>query len=324
MAEVVTNPGNNDLLTKNFIFFGGKGGVGKTSFAASLAIYAADQGIDTLVLSTDPAHSLSDSFNQEIGSEEIPVRNVPNLYALELDSDKVASEYRSIIQQQGPDNLINQLLGGDDEGISSMTPPGTDETVAFAKVLEFIEKPTHQLLIFDTAPTGHTLRLLSLPEVMDSWLYRIITLPKKLGGIFSAMKSLVGGSKKDNSDPQAMLKELRKRVQVAQKLLTDPSQTEFIPVTIPTLMSIWETDRLISALRSYKIPSNHLMINQINPPNPDCSFCSKRNKEQTGIISEINELYGDDFIIKNLFILEQELRGVDQLRELGQQIFAKL
>ena len=108
--------------------------------------------------------------------------------------------------------MLNQLLGGEEEDLASMTPPGTDETVAFIKVLEFIENPTHQLLVFDTAPTGHTLRLLSLPEVMDSWLYRIIALPKKLGGIFSAMKSLVGGGdKKDKPDAQAMLKQLRKQ-----------------------------------------------------------------------------------------------------------------
>lgn len=323
----LSNKNTSKLGSKKFIFFGGKGGVGKTSFASSLAIYFADQGVDTLVISTDPAHSLSDSLNQEIGSEEIPINGVPNLYALEIDSDKAASEFQSIIQSQGPNDFLNQILGGDDEnGLSSMTPPGTDETVAFAKVLEFMENPTHDILIFDTAPTGHTLRLLSLPEVMDTWLYRIITLPKKLSGIFNVMKSLVGsGSNKDKgTDPQSMLKQLRKRVQIAQKILTDSTQTEFIPVTIPTLLSIWETDRLISALRSSNIPTSHLMINQINPPNPDCKFCTKRNNEQSTVISDIHELYGENFNIKETFILSEELRGVDKLRILGKQLFVDL
>ena len=147
----------NELLSKSFIFLGGKGGVGKTSLASSLAIFAAQQGIDTIIISTDPAHSLSDSLDQEIGSEEISVNNVDNLWAMEIDSEKAAAEYKALLNASGSNDLINQFLGEDD--ISGLTPPGTDETVAFAKVLEYIENPTHQLLIFDTAPTGHTLRL---------------------------------------------------------------------------------------------------------------------------------------------------------------------
>ncbi|MHA2366511.1 MAG: ArsA family ATPase [Candidatus Hodarchaeales archaeon] len=311
------------LLSKQFVFFGGKGGVGKTSFAASLAIFAADQGIDTLVLSTDPAHSLSDAFDQEIGSEEIPIRGVANLYAMEIDSDKAASEYKTLIQSQGTEDIFNQLLGGDEGGLAGMTPPGTDESVAFAKVLEFMESPNHQLMIFDTAPTGHTLRLLSLPEVMDSWLYRIITLPKKIGSAFGGLKSLFGGGKKDKNSPQDMLNQLRSRVKIAQKLLADPNQTEFVSVTIPTLMAIWETDRLITALREYHIPSRHLLINQINPENPECSFCTKRHFEQSKIISEIFDLYSEEFTIQEIFLMADELRGVDKLRKLGESLFSK-
>lgn len=307
-----------DLWSKRFIFFGGKGGVGKTSFAASLAIAAADLGIDTLVLSTDPAHSLSDSLDQEIGGEEVAVQNVDNLWAMELDSDKAASEYSSLLQGQGAGELVTQLLGEDD--IGGMTPPGTDESVAFAKVLEFMENPNHELLVFDTAPTGHTLRLLSLPEVMDSWLYRIIMLPKRLGSAFGGFKALFG-SKKDKDDPQEALKSLRKRVQVAQELLTDPTQTEFIPVTIPTLMSIWETDRLITALREYNIGSNNLIINQINPANPTCPFCSARHAQHLEMIQDIHDLYGEEFALKEVEMQTVELRGVEKLRALAKQLW---
>ena len=117
----------NHILQKSFIFLGGKGGVGKTSLAASLAIYAASQGIDTLIISTDPAHSLSDSLDQEIGSEEIAVNLVDNLYALEIDSEKAAAEYKVLLEASGSSEMLNQFLGDDD--ISGLTPPGTDETV---------------------------------------------------------------------------------------------------------------------------------------------------------------------------------------------------
>ena len=311
----------NLIFQKSFIFLGGKGGVGKTSLAASLAIYAASQGIDTLIISTDPAHSLSDSLDQEIGSEEIAVNLVDNLYALEIDSEKAAAEYKVLLEASGSSEMLNQFLGDDD--ISGLTPPGTDETVAFAKVLEFIENPTHQLLIFDTAPTGHTLRLLSLPEVMDSWLYRIISLPSKINNLFGGFKSLFSSKDKKNKagDPQESLKQLQKRVKIAEKILTDPEQTEFIPVTIPTLMSIWETDRLIAALREYNISSRRIIINQINPKNESCSFCMKRHSQQWDLIKDFKELYADDFSISTVEMFNEELRGINMLKMLGDDLF---
>ena len=308
------------LLNKSFIFLGGKGGVGKTSLASSLAIFAANQGIDTLIISTDPAHSLSDSLDQEIGSDEIPINTFDNLWALEIDSEKAAAEYKAMLDASGSNEMFNQFLGEDD--ITGLTPPGTDETVAFAKVLEFIENPTHELLIFDTAPTGHTLRLLSLPEVMDSWLYKLISLPNKLNSLFGGFKSLFGNKdKKKGQDPQESLKQLQKRVKIAQKLLTDPEKTEFIPVTIPTLMSIWETDRLIAALREYNIASKRIIINQINPKNESCAFCMKRNSQQLELIEDFKQLYEDDFQIKTIEMFNTELRGAEMLKKLGQDIF---
>lgn len=312
----------NELLSKSFIFLGGKGGVGKTSLASSLAIFAAQQGIDTIIISTDPAHSLSDSLDQEIGSEEISVNNVDNLWAMEIDSEKAAAEYKALLNASGSNDLINQFLGEDD--ISGLTPPGTDETVAFAKVLEYIENPTHQLLIFDTAPTGHTLRLLSLPEVMDSWLYKIISLPNKLNNLLGGFKSLFGGKDKKDSaiDPQESLKQLQKRVKIAEEILTDPEKTVFIPVTIPTLMSVWETDRLIAALREFKISTNKIIINQVNPKNEDCTYCMRRYNQQIDLIKDFKELYEEDFDIKVVEMFSTELRGVEMLKKLGQDVFS--
>ena len=303
----------SEFLKKSFIFLGGKGGVGKTSLATSLGLYCASNGIDTLIISTDPAHSLSDSIDQEIGGEEIPVKGVDNLYALEIDSEAATLEYASMLNLEGSNEIFNMFLGEDDD-ISSMTPPGTDESIAFAKVLEFIENPTHDLIIFDTAPTGHTLRLLSLPEVMDSWLYKIISLPKKLGNMLGGLKSLFGsGNKNDNT--QTSLKELQNRVKIAQNVLADPTKTEFIPITIPTLMSIWETDRLIIALKEFNIACNTIIINQINPKNEGCIFCTKRHEQQTKLIADFKELY-EDFQIKELEMFSTELRGINALKEI--------
>ena len=313
----------DELLNKSFIFLGGKGGVGKTSLASALAIYTASQGIDTLVISTDPAHSLSDSLDQEIGSEEIPVNGVENLWAMEIDSEKATAEYKSMLDATGSNEILNQFLGDDD--LTGLTPPGTDETIAFAKVLEFIESPSHQLLIFDTAPTGHTLRLLSLPEVMDSWLYKLIRLPNKINNLFGGFKSLFGGGKQKNEsgiDPQESLKQLQKRVEIAQGVLTDPDKTEFIVATIPTLMSFWESDRLIAALREYNISSKKIIVNQLNPKNENCSYCMHRFTQQSSILEDFKHLYEDEFDISIVEMFDSELRGIEMLKKLVNTVFS--
>lgn len=306
---------SNNILKKTFVFLGGKGGVGKTSLATSLGIFAASKGIDTLIISTDPAHSLSDALDQEIGGEEVQVRGFENLFALEIDTNVATQEYASLLNLEGSNELFEMFLG-EDEDLSSMTPPGTDESMAFAKVLEFIESPAHDLIIFDTAPTGHTLRLLSLPDVMDTWLFKIMTLPKKLGSLLGGFKSLFGGGgEKDNT--QTSLKELQNRVKVAKQVLSNPEKTEFIPVTIPTLMSFWETDRLITALKEFKIASKKIIINQINPENESCKYCKKRHDHQKQLISDFKDLYEENYKIKEVEMLVNELRGTETLSTLS-------
>ncbi|MFX1513352.1 MAG: ArsA family ATPase, partial [Promethearchaeota archaeon] len=258
-----------------FLFLGGKGGVGKTSMAAALAIQAASQGKETLIISTDPAHSLSDSIDQQIGgSEFVAVKGVSNLYALEIDTVQSVEEIGDVLSVQDINNAAVQMgLDGSEDLIGST--PGIDETLAFARLLEFVEKPTHELVIFDTAPTGHTLRLLGLPEIMDSWLFKFISLRQRLSTMIGSFKRvLFGGTEDDTKDAIKTLKEMRRRIQVARTHLENSNETEFIVVTIPTMMAIWETERLIRALYEYTIPTNHVIINQVPPPNPSCQFCA--------------------------------------------------
>ena len=132
-----------------------------------------------------------------------------------------------------------------------------------------------------------------------------------LGGL----KSIFGGGGEKGESPQTTLKELQKRVKIAQKVFADPSQTEFIPITIPTLMSIWETDRLITALNEFNIACNTIIINQINPENDACQFCTQRNKQQSKLIVEFKDLH-EDYEIKELEMFSYELRGLDILKQL--------
>ncbi len=182
------------------MLFGGKGGVGKTTSSAATAIWLADSGYRVLLVSSDPAHSTSDSLEYELGSEPTPVEGVDNLWGLELDPAERMSELLpklSAALEKGLGGNAGNLLGQQaSEGIAQemsglnstdLLLPGLDEALAFDKLLSFAQDPRFDALVFDTAPTGHTLRFLGLPEIIDSWAGRIIRIARLTGGIRSIL-----------------------------------------------------------------------------------------------------------------------------------------
>jgi arsenite-transporting ATPase len=313
---------SKSLFDKHFLFFGGKGGVGKTTMAAATAIHAANLGHRTLIVSTDPAHSVSDSLDQQIGGEDyVEVDNVENLWAIELSTDQAMQSYSEMITQQDPTGALTEMFGEDDA--SSLSPPGADETVAFIQLLEFIQNPEFDLVIFDTAPTGHTLKLLQLPELTQSWLFRLIKMRRRLGGLLSGFKTLFGsGSDLDEQDAFNKLEELRDQVEVARKHLMNAEETEFVAVTIPTVMAIWETERLVRALFEVAFPIKQILINHVQPENSDCNYCNNRYANQQKDLEKIRDLY-TDFELTEIPAFEWEIRGIERLRELGSLLYEK-
>lgn len=303
-----------------FILFGGKGGVGKTSCAAATAVYSATSGYRTLIISTDPAHSLSDSFAQDLsGGEIIPVKGIKNLFAQEINPKKAMEEFNSkmVAQAQSPNNMMMpDLLSMS----TDMQFPGMDEALAFTKVLELMNESTYDVVIFDTAPTGHTLRLLSIPEVMDSMIGRLLKLQLWLKGFFSSIKSLFGGATDDDRTLE-YLKHMQTVIKEARVILSDKTQTTFVPVTIPAIMAIEETERLLMSLYTYEIPVSHIVINMITPENPSCPFCSVRHKVQAKHVKQIVDMYEDDFEITLVPLFAEEIRGIDKLKELAEILF---
>ncbi|KAJ6311506.1 hypothetical protein OIU77_013295 [Salix suchowensis] len=192
---------------RKYYMLGGKGGVGKTSCAASLAVKFANNGHPTLVVSTDPAHSLSDSFAQDLtGGTLVPVEGPEcPLFALEINPDKAREEFRSATQKSGgtgvKDFMEGMGLGMLVEQLGELKlgelldtpPPGLDEAMAIAKVMQFLESQEYSMftrIVFDTAPTGHTLRLLSLPDFLDASIGKILKLRQKITSATSAIKSI--------------------------------------------------------------------------------------------------------------------------------------
>ncbi|MHA2600752.1 MAG: ArsA family ATPase [Candidatus Thorarchaeota archaeon SMTZ1-83] len=298
-----------------FILSGGKGGVGKTSCAGAMAVLSARQGFRTLVLSTDPAHSLSDSFDQDVsGGEIVAIKGFDNLWGMEIDTEKGMKEFENTIGSgaAGPEmEMASQLMGD----ISTMSPPGSDEAMAFGKMLEFLEDSSYDRVIFDTAPTGHTLKLLELPDLLDSWLGRILTLRQRLGSMIAGMRAMFGGGEREDTSWE-MLQNTKEKIRAARLELSDAEKTQFVVVMIPEAMAVFETQRLLASLNVWKIPASNIIVNQLVPGNPDCVFCSKRREMQQTNLADIRELYSD-LDLTEVPLFDSEIRGIEGLEDLG-------
>lgn len=291
--------------------------------AASLGVLAAENKLKTIVVSTDPAHSLSDAFGQTLGtSEPTQINNNEFLFGQEIDADETMDELGNIFNQQDL-GIFNQLFS-EGESMADLSPPGTDEIVALMKLVDFIENPTSfDLVIFDTAPTGHTLNLLELPDVVDSWAFKMLSFQKKFKGIFSSFKGLFGGSSSQETiDPLDSIERLREKIAIGKEKLIDETITEFIPVTIPTMLSLWETDRLIRALIKNNINSSHIIINQINPNSTSCEFCRNKHTINMKVIDKISTLYSD-YNIYQSYMQEKEPQGIENLILFAHNVFSK-
>ncbi|KAI8524092.1 hypothetical protein RHMOL_Rhmol13G0122700 [Rhododendron molle] len=335
---------------RKYYMLGGKGGVGKTSCAASLAVKFANHGHPTIVVSTDPAHSLSDSFDQDLaGGMLVPVQGLDSpLYALEINPGKAMEEFQATRKKEGDGSMRNFMdsmgLGmlGDQLGelkleeLFDTLPPGLDEAIAISKalatqfvlfndksalqVMQFLESQEYSMftrIVLDTAPTGHTLRLLSLPDFMDASIGKMMKLKQKIASATSAIKSVFG---KEESQPRLdasdKLKQLKERMAKVRELFRDSETTEFVIVTIPTVMAVRESSRLCASLKKENVPVQRLIVNQVLPPSAsNCNFCEMKRKDQMRSLDMIRsdpELTGLSLIQAPL--VDAEIRGVPALK----------
>ena len=316
------------LLNLKMVMFGGKGGVGKTTCAASSAIWAAEHGKNTLIISTDPAHSLGDSLGVELPpGEPTPIKQIKNLTALEINPKANMTEFKGLTNMNPMEDMD---MGGMMEGLgmsdiqefASMNPPGIDEALAFGKVLEFIETDhDYDLIIFDTAPTGHTLRFLSLPETLSGWIGKLLKLRMKIGKFFGVFKKMFGKDEMEEDNSLELLERLKNSIVNARDDLTDPSKNSFVVVTISEEMAIAETGRLLNELLKYNIPNSDIIINQLyQDPTELCDFCKSRRDMQQKNLSKIKEIFGEKLSKKLIEVplLKTEIRGYEKLKEISE------
>lgn len=296
-----------------FIFIGGKGGVGKTTVSAATALWCARMNKKTLIISTDPAHSLGDSFDRLI--KHVPTPITQNLEAIEIDPDKAMEEYQEKMNQQQKYNDALSMFSDQLDIMSSS--PGIDEVAAFEKFMEYMTSDEYDVVIFDTAPTGHTLRLLSFPEMMDSWMGKLIKTRTQLGQMADKLKNVIPfmGSDEENTEEMEELNRTKERILEARKVLTDSSRTSFKTVLIPEEMSIYESSRAMDALNKCNMSTDGVVVNKIQPDNNHCEFCKARRDIQEKRLETIKEVFGEQ-IIAEIPLQSHEVRGIDQLYEI--------
>eukprot|EP00553_Chaetoceros_curvisetus_P013543 CAMPEP_0204636284 /NCGR_PEP_ID=MMETSP0717-20131115/33510_1 /ASSEMBLY_ACC=CAM_ASM_000666 /TAXON_ID=230516 /ORGANISM="Chaetoceros curvisetus" /LENGTH=360 /DNA_ID=CAMNT_0051655285 /DNA_START=13 /DNA_END=1095 /DNA_ORIENTATION=- len=333
-----------DQETLQWVFVGGKGGVGKTTTSCCLGVQLAKFRKKVLIVSTDPAHNLSDAFCQKIGREPTPINGFDNLSAMEID----ANDDMEKMQQQ----MVESANAGseDESGISALMAeltssiPGIDEAMSFSELMKQVQSLDYDVVVFDTAPTGHTLRLLSFPTILEKALGKLMELKDRFGGIIGQASAMFGGGNPGQMQDMMLgrLEETRAVINKVNDAFQDPDLTTFVCVCIPEFLSIFETERLVQELSKFGIDSHNVVVNQVLFPEKDAEelgewldantaslpkeaqdICAKmmaRKKMQDKYIGQCFDLYGDDFNVTLMPLLDYEVRGVDKLKAFSENL----
>ncbi|MEI6678652.1 MAG: ArsA family ATPase [Mariniphaga sp.] len=298
---------NSDL---KLIIFGGKGGVGKTSCAIATAL-ALSENFKTLLISTDPAHSVSDCLEQKIGFKVVKVERTANLSAIEVVADEALSEFKGAHQSQLK-KLLETSTNFDNADIDDMLTlsiPGIDEIMSFKTIIDFIEEGNYDKYVVDTAPTGHALRLIASPKMLDAW----IKVAAKMRWKYRYMITSFSGTYQPD-EVDTFLLNLKKTVKRIENLLRDKDKCEFIPVCIPEAMAILETERLLSDLGTSGIIAQQIIVNNVMT-SEDCDFCRRRMKGQAPYILDISKRFSH-LNKAEVPMFPEEIKGLSTLNEL--------
>ena len=301
------------LLTRNVLFFGGKGGVGKTTCASATALAASRMGKRVLLVSTDPAHSTADIFERPIGPE--PVQLSSSLFGMEIDAASESRRYVVGVKEQIAKLFGHSILKEANKQIDlAASMPGAEEVALFDRMGSLIrgEDDRFDLIVFDTAPTGHTLRLIRMPELMEAWIK----------ALSRSRRAMLGVEQDDKTDPiMISLNERLERLRELRARLLSGRTTGFALVLIAERLPIEETARAIVQLDEAGVKTGALIVNRVLPPTSSDPFLNARQRQESIYLAEIEQRFATHPLIR-VPQLESDVYGLAALERVSELLFA--
>jgi arsenite-transporting ATPase len=310
---------------RRYIMFGGKGGLGKTTFSAASAYWLAKQGYKVLVFSVDPQASLSDIFQQDIfgkGAVEI----MPNLYAQEIDADQRIREYQDEIRakildmygmEKVPEEIENYIQ-------AAAAEPAMEESAIFDAVVDIVVSAEYDYYIYDLVPLGHALYYLSMASVYDEWIDKITALRSEMEE-YAQVASIMKRDRESEED--AILRELqyiKQRINKSSGILTDRERTAFFFVVIPEEMAILDTKKAAGLFAKYNVPLSGYIVNRVIPESlaqqdiPD--YLRHRLAMQKGHLTTIDRELGNE-VLAYIPEMERDITGLSMIEKMANEMF---
>jgi len=310
---------------RQYLMFGGKGGLGKTTFSAATAYYLAKRGKRVLVFSVDPQASLSDIFEKDIfgqGNVEI----IPNLFACEVDADRRVKDYQDEIRQKIIDMYGMKKIPEEIESYiqASSAEPAMEESAIFDAVVDIVVKGDFDYYIYDLVPLGHALYYLSMASIYDAWLEKITGLREQMREYDKAIATM---TREDDTKEDEIYNELiyiKNRIGASSKIMTDTKKTAFFFVLTPEEMIIQDTEKAAGLFAKYDVPLAGYLVNRVIdrallkeniPP-----YLKNRIEMQAGALKMIDDKLGASVLAK-VPEFDSEIKGLDTIRRLAEVMF---
>ena len=310
---------------RRYIMFGGKGGLGKTTFSAAAAYHLAQQGFRVLVFSVDPQASLSDIFERDIYGKG-PVEIMPNLFAQEIDADQHIRAYQDEIR-----NKILDMYGMEEvpEEIESYiqaaaAEPAMEESAIFDAVVDIVVGAEYDYYIYDLVPLGHALYYLSMASVYDEWIDKITALREEMEEYAQVAAIL---ERRDESEEDQILSELqyiKDRINTSSSILTDREKTAFFFVVTPEEMTILDTKKAATLFAKYKVPISGYIVNRVIPPElaqqdiPE--YLRNRIEMQKRFLAQIDDVFTNE-VLASVQEFERDITGLEMIGKVANALF---
>jgi arsenite-transporting ATPase len=301
------------LLDRRILFFGGKGGVGKTTSASATALAASRAGKRVLLVSTDPAHNTADILGRPIGPEVVEVQ--PNLHALEIDAARESARYVDEVKARIKGLFGHAILKEANRQIDlAASMPAAEEVALFDRIGSLIRDDDERfdLLVFDTAPTGHTLRLIRMPELMEAWIR----------ALSRSRRAMLGVDQDERNDPiMRSLVDRLERLRELRARLVSPRVTAFVLVLVAERLPIEETARAMTQLGEAGVGVAALVVNRILPDASPDPFLVARRAQERVYLDEIDRRFAS---VPRLGVpqLARDVHGLETLQTIAGALFS--